>query len=143
MLVDRAPEVMQRAVDPEEDLIQMPDVARLRPASAEPLGELRAELSAPAADALVRHRYAPLRQDELDVAQAQAEHVVQPDGVADDLGGKPVTGVGDGFWVSSTQLGQLQPFRPEPINLTMPAHVNHLIGDLLLHDQLDTSNNRL
>ena len=84
ILVDRAPEVMKRAVDADEDLIQMPDVARLRPTSAEPLGELRAELSAPAADALVRHRYAPLRKDELDLAQAQAEHVVQPDGVADD-----------------------------------------------------------
>lgn len=31
---------------------------------------------------------APLGQDQLDVAQAQAEQVVKPDGVLDDLGWK-------------------------------------------------------
>ncbi len=47
MLVDRAPEIMKHAVDADEDLVQMPDVARLGPAIAEPLGEL---------DVLMRHQ---------------------------------------------------------------------------------------
>jgi len=29
ILVDRAPEIMKRAVDADEDLVQMPDIARL------------------------------------------------------------------------------------------------------------------
>jgi hypothetical protein len=33
-------------------------------------------------------------QDQLDVAQAQAEDVIQPDSVADDLGREAVSGIG-------------------------------------------------
>ena len=32
----------------------------------------------------------PLSQKELNVPQAEAEHVIQPDGMPDDLGRKPV-----------------------------------------------------
>jgi hypothetical protein len=38
-----------------------------------------------------------LRQEQLDVTQAQAEDVIQPHGVADDLGRKPVSGIGCGL----------------------------------------------
>src|SRR4051812_25173348 len=42
MLVDSTPEVMKRAVDPDEHLIQVPGVTWSWPAPAEPLGEVRA-----------------------------------------------------------------------------------------------------
>ena len=37
---------------------------------------------------------APFRQKQLNVSEAQAEKVVQPDGMADDLGREAVPGVG-------------------------------------------------
>jgi hypothetical protein len=106
ILIDRAPKIMQRTVDADENLVQVPDVTRLGPAFTKPLGELRPELPAPAADALVRDAHTPLRQDQFDVPQAQAEDVVGPDRVGDDRGGKPVTAVADGFCGHPTSLAQ-------------------------------------
>ena len=42
------------------------------------------------------HDHAPFGQDQLDISQAEAEHMIQPDGVVDDLGWKPVPGIGGG-----------------------------------------------
>jgi hypothetical protein len=38
-----------------------------------------------------------LGQDQLDIPQAEAEDVMEPYGVADDLGGEAVSGVGGGW----------------------------------------------
>ena len=86
VLVHRTPQVMQHAVDPDEDLVQVPLVARPGPAALERGGKRPAEAQAPGADALVADHYAALGQDRLDLAQAQAEAVVEPYGVGDDLG---------------------------------------------------------
>jgi hypothetical protein len=40
---------------------------------------------------------APLGEDQLDVSEAQAEEVIQPDSVADDLGREAVPRVGGGL----------------------------------------------
>src|SRR4051794_12135064 len=82
VLVHRAPEIMQLAIDLQEHLIKVPSVARLGPALTELSGEVGAELEAPLPDALMADDNASLSQDKLRLAQAQAEHVVQPDGVA-------------------------------------------------------------
>lgn len=39
-------------------------------------------------------RNAPLGQDQLNVAQAEDEHVVQPDGMVDDLGREAMARIG-------------------------------------------------
>jgi len=44
MLIDGAPQVVQLALDPDEDLIQMPFVARARPTPSQTAREARAEL---------------------------------------------------------------------------------------------------
>jgi len=49
------------------------------------------ELAAPAPDRFVGNLHAAFGQHQLDVPQAQAEGMVQPDGVADDLGREAVT----------------------------------------------------
>lgn len=85
---------MQLTVDPQENPIQVPDIARCRSPPAEPSGELRAELQAPATDALVGDEDAALCQKQLDVPQAQAEHAIRPHGVADDLGGEAMPTIG-------------------------------------------------
>jgi hypothetical protein len=56
----------------------MPDVARLRSASAEFPGEVRTKLQAPLPNAPVRDRDPVLGQDQLDVPQAEAEDVDAP-----------------------------------------------------------------
>jgi hypothetical protein len=45
------------------------------------------------ANGLIGDGDSALRQEILDVSEAQAEPVVQPDGVADDLGWEPVAAV--------------------------------------------------
>ena len=52
------------------------------------------------------HHDAALGQDQLDVTQAQAEDVIQPHGVADDLGRKPVPGIGGGFECHAVSLAR-------------------------------------
>jgi hypothetical protein len=51
----------------------------------------------------------PLSQKQLNLPQAEAEHVIQPDNRADDLGGEPVAlvRVGGGFIPAS--LDRLRP----------------------------------
>ena len=68
ILVDRAPEVMKRAVDADEDQTS-PGCGRRRRSR---LANSAPNFLHPGADTLVRHRYAPLRKDELDVAQASS-----------------------------------------------------------------------
>ena len=92
-LVHRAPEVMPLAVDAQEDLIEVPSVARFRSPLTELAGKVGAEPEAPLPDALVRNADPTLGQDQLDLTQAQAEDMVEPDGVADDRSREAVAGV--------------------------------------------------
>jgi hypothetical protein len=106
LLIDGAPEVVVNAVDAQEHLVEMPGVARLRPPATQPAGEVGAEPDGPLPDALVRDHDAPLRQDQLDIAQAQAEDVVEPYGMADHLGREPMAGVGGGVGRHATSLAE-------------------------------------
>ena len=85
MLIDRTPEIVLHTVQAEKHLIQMPRIAWPRPASMQPPGKVSTELAAPEADALVGDHHAPFSQDQFDVAQAEAEQMIQPYSMADDL----------------------------------------------------------
>ena len=86
----------------------MPFVSRLWPAATQAVGETRGEFLAPAAHRLVGHDDATLSQDQFDIPQAEAEHVVQPDSVADDLGRKAMAVLGVGLWLHATSLTRLR-----------------------------------
>ena len=88
MLINGSPEIMQIAPNAHENFIQKPFVSWLRPAPLEAVGVGSSEAQAPRADGLVADHDATGRQDQLDFAQAQAEAVIQPDGLVDDLAGK-------------------------------------------------------
>jgi hypothetical protein len=90
VLVDGPPHVLQLAVDLEEDLVQMPLVARPGPAAAQSVRVGLAERGAPAADGLVGHDDAAQEQEFLDLAEAERESVVQPHAVGYDLDRVPV-----------------------------------------------------
>jgi hypothetical protein len=55
----------------------------------------------------VRDGNAPLRHDQLHVPQAQAEHVIQPDRVADDLRREAVSRLGGGVCRHTVRLPRL------------------------------------
>ena len=59
---------------------------------------------------------AALGQDQLHIAQAEAEHVVQPDGMADDLGWEPMTIVGVGWRLHAVSLAR----RPADCQVRLP-----------------------
>jgi hypothetical protein len=63
---------------------------------------------APASHGFVGDDDAALSQDQLHIAQAEAEHVVQPDGMADDLGGEPMAIVGVAWRLHAASLIRLQ-----------------------------------
>jgi hypothetical protein len=69
-------------------LIQKPLAAGFRPPPLESLGVSSSEAQAPLADGLVADHAASRRQDQLDFAQAEAEAVLQPDRLIDDVGRK-------------------------------------------------------
>ena len=78
-----------RAIDSaDEHLVEIPLISRSPAAAARAFGETLAEFLAPTADGLIGDNNASLGQQEFNVSRAEAEDVVQPDGMRDDLGRK-------------------------------------------------------
>src|SRR6201981_2438450 len=86
VLVDRAPKIVLLAADPDEHLVHVPLVAGLWPPPLQRIGEDPAEAQTPLADALVADDDSTRRQDQLNISQAQAEAVIEPDRMLDDRG---------------------------------------------------------
>jgi hypothetical protein len=68
--------------------VQVPFVAGPGSEPTKIVREARAKLQTPPPDTLVGDKDAALRQEQLDISKAQAEYVVEPDRVADQLGRK-------------------------------------------------------
>jgi hypothetical protein len=96
MLINRSPEVVQFASDADEHLVQKPFVTGFWPLPLEGLGVGPSEAQAPLADGLVADHDASRREDQFDFAQAEAEAVIQPDGLIDDFSREAVSAVGIG-----------------------------------------------
>jgi hypothetical protein len=90
VLVDGAPQVVALAMDGEEDLIQVPFVARSGTPLAPLVGVGLPELSAPIPDRFIGQDDATCRHELFDVPVAEAKAKVQPDAMADNLGRKPM-----------------------------------------------------
>jgi hypothetical protein len=105
ILINGTPEIMLHALDADEDFVHMPLVTRSWPAAAWAVGETGGELLAPTAHSLIGDDDTALRQDQLNITQAEAEYVIQPNSVADDLGGKPMAVVRVGWQVHAASLG--------------------------------------
>jgi len=82
ILIDGAPQVVHFALDPDEELIQVPFVTRARPLPSQTAREARAELEAAPANALVGDDHAALDQNQLDITKTQAKDMIEPDRVA-------------------------------------------------------------
>jgi len=108
VLIDGAPEIVLYTLDPDEDFVHVPLVPRPWPAASHAVGEMRAEFLAPASHRLVGDDYAALSQEQPNIPQAQAEHMIQPDSVADDLGGEPMAVGWVGCRLHATSLARLR-----------------------------------
>ena len=95
VLVDGPPEVLTLATKRHEEFVEMPRVADHPGKVSEPLGVREAEGLAPVPNGFVRDGGAAMREEVFDVAEAQGEAVVEPDGVADDGGRKSVPRIAD------------------------------------------------
>jgi hypothetical protein len=78
-------------LDPNEYLVHVLLVSWQWEAGAQAVGETRTGFLAPAPDRLIGNDNATLSQEQLDIPQTEAEDAVQPDSVADDLSGEPMT----------------------------------------------------
>jgi len=81
------------AVDSNEDLIQVPVIAESTLPSLQFPSVVRTELLTPPPDRLIGHDNPPLGEKILYISEAQAEAMVRPDRIADDLGRKTITSV--------------------------------------------------
>lgn len=104
MLIDGTPEIVLHPLDPDEHFIHVPLVPGPWPAAAQAIGKTLAEFLAPPPHCLIRDRDAPLGQEQLDVTQAEAEHVIQPHSMADELGRKAMAVVRVGWRLHAASL---------------------------------------
>ena len=85
VLVHGAPQILALTGDRDEDFVQQPRISESTLTSLQPPGVIGAELPAPLPNRFVRHDDAAFGQQILDIPEAQAVSVIQPDGVADDF----------------------------------------------------------
>jgi len=86
----------------------VPLVSRLWPAAAKVVGEAPAEFLAPTSNGLKGDDNTTFSQEQLNIPQAEVEHMIQPDSMADDLGGKAMTVVRIGWRLHAASLLDLQ-----------------------------------
>lgn len=116
MQVDRAPQIMLPAIDPDEDLIEVPCVTGLWASAAQLVGIGLPELGAPPPDRLIADHDTAFEHHLLDITEAEREPEVQPHAVVDDLDRVAVTFVRRhcGAHASFSQLAGFN-------NVTVPA----------------------
>jgi hypothetical protein len=108
ILIDGSPKIVLHALDSDENFIHVPLVPWPWSAASQAVGETRAEFLAPASHRLVGNNDAALSQYQLNISQAEAKHVVQPNRVADNLGGEPMAEVGVGGRLHAASLARLR-----------------------------------
>ena len=93
VLIDGAPEIAPLTLDGHEEFVQVPRVTQATLSPLEPTGILGTEFLTPLPDGFVGNDNSALCQEILDISEAQAEAMVEPDGVADDLRRESVSSV--------------------------------------------------
>ena len=102
VLVYCAPQILLATLDRDEHLVEMPSVSHPTAPAPQLPGVDRTEPLAPLPNRLVGDRYASLREEIFSIAEAEAESIVEPNRVADDV-----------RWESiSVIAGRLAPHRP-------------------------------
>ena len=111
ILIHGTPKIMLHALNADEHLIEMPLVTASRTTAARASGKDLAKLFGPTTNGLIGDDDATLGQKELNIPQTEAEHVIQPDGTADDLAGKAMAVVRVERKLHAANLACLKPDR--------------------------------
>jgi len=88
VVVDGPPQKLGPALEFHEDLVQTPRVAHATPAAPQPTSVVESERPTPLANRLIRHGAPAFGKEILEARETQAETVIEPDGMADNLGRK-------------------------------------------------------
>lgn len=93
ILVNRSPKIAPLAADCDEQLVHVPDVTETTLSPPQGAGIRGSKLRAPGSNRFVGHRDTTLSEKVLDIAKAESKPMVQPNGMADDLGRKAVSSI--------------------------------------------------
>ena len=119
VLIHRAPEIPALTGDRHENFVQEPRISKSPLPPLQPSRVVGAELLAPLPHGFVRHDDASFGQQVLDIAEAQAVAVVEPDRVTDDFRRKAMPQV-----VGTTSC---HPCSPDTPSLGMPRGSSTLV----------------
>ena len=95
VLVYCAPQILLATLDRDEHLVEMPGVSHPTAPPPQLPGVDRTEPLAPLPNRLVGDRHASLREEIFSIAEAEAESIVEPDRVADDVGWESISVIAD------------------------------------------------
>ena len=93
VLVYRSPKIMTFAANRDEHFVHVPDVTKPLLSPPQSAGVLGSKLVAPGSNGFVGFGDATLSEQVLDITKAQSEPMVQPDGMANDLGWEAVASI--------------------------------------------------
>jgi hypothetical protein len=91
VLIHGTPEILLLAVDSNENFVQVPNIAEAALPPFQSLGIVRTELFTPESNRFIRDEDSPFGEKILDIPEAQAETMVNPDGIANNFGRKTMT----------------------------------------------------
>src|SRR5229473_704706 len=95
LMIDGTPQIHVLARNPDDHFVEMPAITRARTAPPQSPSDRRSEFEHPTANALVGDVEPTLGKELLNIAIAQGETKVQPDGVLDDDRWKAMQTIGD------------------------------------------------
>ena len=116
-VINRSPQPHALAVDFYGHFIQVPSSRWIGSGSSKILGEEAAEFQGPTTDCLVADVDAALGQHFLDIAKAEGEPEVEPDGLPNDVGREPVALERDCLHGHSPIWGPMLPQSEESLEL--------------------------
>jgi hypothetical protein len=116
-VIDSPPQLNPLAANFHGHFVQVPASSRLGSGSSKILCERPAELQRPTADSVVADINAALGQHLLNIAKAQGEAEIHPNGLADDVGREPVALERDRLHGHSPDWGQTLPQNGESLAL--------------------------
>ena len=93
ILVNGSPKITAFAADGDKHLIHLPDVTEAALSPPQSAGIRWSELPTPGSNSFVGYGNAPLSEKVLDIPKAQREPMVEPNGMADDLGWEAVASI--------------------------------------------------
>ena len=91
VLIHGSPQVLLATIDRHEEFVEVPGIAEPTAPVPEPSGVGAPEGVTPLPNRLVGDRNTTLGEEVFDIAEAQAEAKVEPDGVGDDVGRKSIS----------------------------------------------------